>query len=87
MRKLSLSLLAIVGKYGVRISEWSGLYFALLEVSMNKIALWKNVHVDDWIAESMIIASNVSTVNEAVPPRSGESKSNGGYTCILQKEQ
>ena len=25
---------------------------------MNKIALWKNVHVQDWTAELAIIASN-----------------------------
>ena len=30
----------------------------LLEVSMNKIALWKNVRADDWAAELAVIASN-----------------------------
>ena len=36
----------------------SWLYQALSEVSMNKIALWISVCVDDWIAERGIIASN-----------------------------
>ena len=30
-----------------------------MEVSMNKIALWKNVRVYDWTAEKAIIAGNV----------------------------
>ena len=30
----------------------------IVEVSMSKIALWINVHVDDWVGESTIIASN-----------------------------
>ena len=34
------SLLAIIARYGVLIREWSDLYYALLEVSMNKIELW-----------------------------------------------
>ena len=38
-------LLVIIAKYGVLIIELSGI-LALLEVSMNKIALWKDVHVD-----------------------------------------
>ena len=38
---MAVSLLEIITKYGVLISEWGGLYYALLEVSMNKIALWK----------------------------------------------
>ena len=53
-----LYLLAIVAKYGVLISTWGGLYYALLEVSMNKIALWENVQIDAWTAELAIIASN-----------------------------
>ena len=52
------TLVAIIYKYGVNISEWGGLYSALLEVSMNKIAPWKNVHTDDWTAELAIIARN-----------------------------
>ena len=36
---MAVSLLEIITKYGVLISEWGGLYYALLEVSMNKIAL------------------------------------------------
>ena len=51
-------LLGIIVKYDAPIREWGGLYYALLEVSMNKIALWKNVHVEDWTAELAIIASN-----------------------------
>ena len=34
-------------------SEWGGWYYALLEVWMDKIVLWKN-----WTAEWVIIASN-----------------------------
>ena len=57
--EFSYVLLANIPKFGVRIREWNGMYYALLEVSMNKIALWKNVHVDDRTAELAIIASNV----------------------------
>ena len=52
------TLLEIIAKCGILISEWGGLYYALLEVSMDKIALWTNVHVDDWTAERVIIVSN-----------------------------
>ena len=56
--KVSLdALLEIIAKYGVLINEWGDLYYALLEGSMNKITLWKNVHVDDWTVEGVIIAS------------------------------
>ena len=48
----------LVAKYGVLIRECGGLYYAFLEVSMNKIALWKNVRLNDWTAELEIIASN-----------------------------
>ena len=58
--KVDLALLTIIAKYGVLIREWDGLYYALLEVSMNKIALWKNVLVDDRTAELAITASNVN---------------------------
>ena len=54
----AVTLLAIIVKHGVLISEWGGLYFALLEVSLSKIALWKNVCVDDWTDELAVIASN-----------------------------
>ena len=40
------------------ISELGVLYYALLEVSMDKIVLWKNIRVHDWTAELAIIASN-----------------------------
>ena len=40
------------------ISQWILFYQALLEVSMNKIALWINVRVDNWTAEWTIIVSN-----------------------------
>ena len=36
----------------------SCLHFALLGISINKIALWKNVRVDDQTVELVIIASN-----------------------------
>ena len=52
------SLMTIIAKYGVLISKWGGLYYVLLEVSRNKIAFCKNVHVDDWTDELVIIASN-----------------------------
>ena len=48
----------MIVKYSVLIIEWDGLYYALLEVSMDKIALWKIVRVDDWTDERTIIASN-----------------------------
>ena len=35
-------------------------YSSIVEVSMNKIALWIRVNVDDWTAERTIIASNDS---------------------------
>ena len=47
-----------MAKYGVLISKWGGLYYVLLEVSINKIAFWKNVRLDDWTDELVIIASN-----------------------------
>ena len=51
-------LLAIIDNYGLVISQWTWLYQALLEMSMNKIALWITVHAGDWTAERAIIASN-----------------------------
>ena len=42
----------------------------IVEVSMNKIALWISVDADDWAAESMIIASNVvihGVINAMMP--------------------
>ena len=54
------TLLAIIAKYGTLINDWDGLYYAVLEVSLQKIALWKNVCVDDWTVPVAIIASNVT---------------------------
>ena len=45
-------------KLSPNISESDGSYYTLLEVSMDKIALCKNVRVDDWTAERPIIANN-----------------------------
>ena len=42
-------------QYTFLIRKWVGLYCALLEVPMNEIALWINVRVCDWTAESAII--------------------------------
>ena len=56
------SLLEIICKYGVLISKLRCLYYALLELSMNKITLRKNVRVDDWTAERAIITSNGAEV-------------------------
>ena len=53
------TLLEISAKYCVLSREWGELYYAFLEVSMDKIALWKNVRVYDWTPELAIIASNV----------------------------
>ena len=53
-----ISLLAIIAKYDILIKKWDVLYYALLEVFMNKIALWKYVQVDDWTVELVAIASN-----------------------------
>ena len=49
-------LLEIIAKCCVLIREWCGLYHALLDVSMNNIALF--VIVDDCTAKRAIIASN-----------------------------
>ena len=57
-----IALLAIIDKYGVLITQWTWLYQALSEVSMNKLALWINVCVDDWTAERATIASNASGI-------------------------
>ena len=38
-RKEMSSLLGIIAKYGVLIREWGGLYYALLELFMYRIAL------------------------------------------------
>ena len=54
----SQTLLEIVDKYGVPVSQWAWLCQTLLEVSMNKIALWINVCADDWAAEMSTISSN-----------------------------
>ena len=48
------TLLAIIAKYGFLIS----LRYVLLEMFMNKILLWKNVRVNDWTAELVIIVRN-----------------------------
>ena len=58
--RVCVSLLEIIDKYGVLISQWIWLYQALLEVSMNKIALWLNFSADDWTAKRTTIASNMS---------------------------
>ena len=42
-----IPLLAIIVKHGVLISKWGGLYYALLKVLMDKIALRKNFIVDN----------------------------------------
>ena len=43
-------LLAVINKYGILISQWAWLCQALLEVSMNKIALWIKfcADLDSW---------------------------------------
>ena len=56
---VAYSLLEIIAKYGVLIIEWGDLNYTLLELSIDKIALWKkNVRIDDWTAERAISASN-----------------------------
>ena len=52
------ALFAFIDKYGVPTNQWTSLYEALLEVCMNKIALSIHVCADDWMAESVINASN-----------------------------
>ena len=46
-----------ITKYGPLIREWGGSYYVLLEMSRDKIALWKYVRVDDWAVERVIIVS------------------------------
>ena len=53
------SVLATIAKYGILIREWRGLCYALLEVSINKIALWNNVRVDDWTAERIFYLGKI----------------------------
>ena len=53
-----VQLLTIIAKYGVLIRECHVLYYALLNVSKDKIALRKNLRVDDQTAELAIIGSN-----------------------------
>ena len=49
--------MAIITKYGVKLVN--GLVVSrIVEVSMNKIALWIDVRVDDWTAKRAIIARN-----------------------------
>ena len=57
-KPLHKKLFELTSKYGVPINQWAWLYQALLEVSMNKIALWINACADDWIVERTIIVSN-----------------------------
>ena len=52
-----LTLLAIIDNYGILIRQCVRVYQAL-EVSMDKIKLWKNVCSDEWTAEKAIIAGN-----------------------------
>ena len=52
------ALLATIDKYGILINQWAWLYQALLEVSLNIIALWISIDVDYWTAEMAVIASN-----------------------------
>ena len=63
------SLLAIIDKYGVPISQSAWLYQPLLEVLMNKIALWINVCADDWTDKRGIIGSNVVSFRTLVASR------------------
>ena len=56
------TLLAIIDKYGVSISQRDWLYQALLEVSMKKITLWIHLGVDDWTAEMATIAINLKLI-------------------------
>ena len=56
-------LLSIVDKYVIPINQWTLLCQSLLEVSMNKLALWINVCADDWTAEMSTIAVNAMFVH------------------------
>ena len=72
-----MALLTIVDKYDVPINQWTWMCQALLEVSMNKIALRINVYADDWTAELSAIASN--DYENFYRPRS---EANEGYVFI-----
>ena len=74
------SLLAIIDKYVVPISQWTWLYQALLEGWMNMIALWINVFADHWTAERAIIASKGGLKYQY---EFGSNKSVVLYNCIL----
>ena len=47
---------AIIAKHGFSIRDE---VYCILEMSMNKIALWISVGVHDWTAKRAIIAGNV----------------------------
>ena len=38
-----ISLVATIAKNGILIREWDGLCYALFDISINKIALWKKI--------------------------------------------
>ena len=58
-----MTLLAVIDKCDIPISQWAWFYQELSEVSMVKIALWINVCADDWLTERAIITSNVAKIN------------------------
>ena len=64
----SKSLLAMITKDGVPNNEWVGLYYALLEVSMDKIVCEKGVRVDDRTAELAFLVF-FSNLNDFHPIR------------------
>ena len=58
--KSKITLLTIIDKYDVPISQWTWLYQTLLKVPMNMIALSINVGEDDWTAERATMLHAVS---------------------------
>ena len=52
------------GQYGYPIRKMSFDVSSIFGVSMNKIALWISVRVDDWTAERAIIASNIFLIQK-----------------------
>ena len=49
-----MSLLAIIVKHGIPISDMSSVVLSIIAVSMNKIALWIRVNADDWTANFLL---------------------------------
>ena len=78
-----IPLLAIIDKYGVQINQWAWWYQALLEVSMNRIALWTRMHSSRsrLIAYPMHANHAAPSLQPCMPPSNHAAPRN--HACIL----